>query len=410
MVVTAASVQDQGLRAGVGVMAVEVEGSKAEEAVYTRRRKKKAQTGERVASKEPCAGTVCPAEVGGERWAVSKERGGRAGTFSAAGAEEAAHKLGGAGRAAKKKRNAAVNKKKGECAGTSSAAGELRMAVRRKMAARRPEARTEFVGVSRRQNGKYGAQISRSKGFVRWLGTFDTAEEAARAFDAAAVELDGASAVTNFTQGGESSGQLTGRARMKVKKLAAARPDARTEFRGVTMQKKGKYNAQIWDLESKHALPLGTFGTAVEAARAYDAAALELPGASAVTNFRASGGTVRMKAKKPPPPAASSDAWNEFRGVRRRPSGKYSARIWDSKAKSARWLGCFDTAEEAVRAYDAAAVKQQGAAPAATTNLEQQQPMDLLDDFPVLPAPVFSESLIPGPQMNDLWTDLPPAE
>ncbi|XP_004489691.1 ethylene-responsive transcription factor ERN2-like [Cicer arietinum] len=61
------------------------------------------------------------------------------------------------------------------------------------------ETKNKFVGVRQRPSGRYVAEIKDTTQNIRmWLGTFETAEEAARAYDEAATLLRGSNTRTNF--------------------------------------------------------------------------------------------------------------------------------------------------------------------------------------------------------------------
>ncbi|KAG1669442.1 hypothetical protein FOA52_004075 [Chlamydomonas sp. UWO 241] len=179
------------------------------------------------------------------------------------------------------------------------------------------------------------------------IGGYTLELDAARAYDCAAVKLLGLYTERNFRDEVISE--------MPATKDDECRESKTSRFHGVTRNKgSSSWMVHLRNPDTKRKQTIGRYTSEVDAARAYDCAAVKLLGLGTNRNFPA-------EVISEPPATMRGKKSSRFTGV----SWKSDRSVWqaylrDPQTKRQKKIGTFDSEEAAATAYDCAAVQLHG--------------------------------------------------
>ena len=204
---------------------------------------------------------------------------------------------------------------------------------------RRSTSKSGYIGVQKNYGGdKYSAKI-RINGKEKCIGSYDTAIQAAKAYDKEAIKLGRPLSTLNYPKKAPVGYTPIQKALISTNTVG---------YRGVSKNRK-KFQTNI-RIDGKINY-IGIFDKANEAAIAYDRAVLKANKSTTLLNFPDMVHNLDVEPKRKKYKLSSTG----YRGVRQEKSGRFLAYIYINCKQKA--LQRFDTAIQAALAYDQAAIK-----------------------------------------------------
>ncbi|KAG1657236.1 hypothetical protein FOA52_000439 [Chlamydomonas sp. UWO 241] len=186
---------------------------------------------------------------------------------------------------------------------------------------------------------------------IQYIGTYISEEDAARAYDFAAVKAHGPGTKRNFPGEDISEPPVSqGEERMRRRS---------SHFVGVSWSKvRSAWRAQLQDPQAKRSQYIGTYSSEEDAVRAYDCAVVQAHGTDTKRNFPSKTitelpATLDEERKRRSSSQCIGVTW-------RKDSSSWRAQLRDPKTKRSRHIGNYASEADAARTYDFAAVRARG--------------------------------------------------